>query len=251
MNFRNSILMLSVLLVMGCMPKGALPPTEVYPVQWFSGFDMAKRLVKEMPVDDQNDVRALLDKYWYAPFKLINSETQQVFSADHCNQILPVLPQLRTWRPFESRPYLYLTVMCLAAESIANARPARYSALSTFKLDVDFPRYAPKDLTLMISRSETERVLQDNAIVSWAQAETVKFVAKVDKYQARYEMDGAFQTVSLIARGDFNDDGIEDLLLYAQAHVVGGTYTAYRLFWVTKIDVDSPMTLIKKYSKAY
>ncbi len=250
MNLQNTVLLFGILLITACTAKGTSSLTKVYPVQWFPVSLMAQ-WGEKTPIYDQEDIQALLDKPWEYPFKLINFQTQEVFSADRCSQILPDIRQIGTDLPYESRPYLYQTAMCVAAESIAKARPAQYSALSDFKLDADFPHQAPKNMALMISLSETERVLQDDAIVSWAQAEAVKFVSKEGEYQAKYAMEGASQEISLIARGDFNHDNIEDLLLYAQAHVVGGTYTAFRLFWVTKIDVNNPITLVREYSRAY
>ncbi len=248
MNFKYSVWTFGILLIMGCAPKVTLAATKVYPVQWFSGFAMAELLLKEKtPVSDQQDIKALLDKHWYMPFELVNLQTKEVFSADRCNQVLPTITQLETDKPYEFPPFIYLTAMCAAAESIAKARPAQYSFLSSFKLDADFPLHAPKNLALVISDSEWKRVLQNKKIVSWADVETVKFVSKKDEYQAKYDLSGAYQNVSLIARGDFNHDNIEDILLYAKAHVVGGSYVSYRLFWLTKTDENSPLTLIREY----
>jgi len=246
-NYQNGALLLSLLLMMGCSPKGVLPPTAIYPVQWFPGYAMNDMLAKKAPLHDQHDVQALLDKPWDFSYKLTNLQTHQVFNADRCSQILPDLPQLETYRHFESRSFMYLTALCVATESIAKARPARYSALSTFKLDAELPQHVPKNLALIISVSEWKKIAQNKKIVSWAQAETVKFVSKDGEYRAKYAMIGAYQEISLIARGDFNHDGVEDLLLLAQSHVVGGTYAAHRLFWVTKKNTNSPITLIREF----
>ncbi len=248
MNFKYSVLIFGVLLIMGCSPKVTLATTEVYSVQWFQGFAMAGLLLKEEPpVRNQKDIQGLLDKPWYMPFELINLQTKKVFSADRCNQVLPTITQLETDKPSEFPPFIYLTVMCAAAESIVKARPAQYSFLSSFKLDAGFPLHAPKNMALVISVSEWKRISQNTKIVSWADVETVKFVSKKDKYQAKYDLIDAYQNVSLIARGDFNHDNIEDILLYVKAHVVGGSYVSYRLFWLTKTDENSPLTLIREY----
>ena len=247
MNFKYSAWMFGILLIMGCAPKVTLAATKVYPVQWFSGFTMAQWLIKKAPVSDQKDIQALLDKPWEYPVKLIHLRTKEVFSADRCSQILPAITKLETYRPSEFTPFSKQAVMCVAAESIAKARPAQYSFLSSFKLDADFPLHAPKNLALVISDSEWKRVLQNKKIVSWADVETVKFVSKKDEYQAKYDLSGAYQNVSLIARGDFNHDNVEDILLYAKAHVVGGSYVSYRLFWLTKTDENSPLALIREY----
>ncbi|MCF6338767.1 MAG: hypothetical protein L3J84_12600 [Gammaproteobacteria bacterium] len=248
MNLKYSVLMFGVLLIMGCASKVTLATTEVYPVRWFPGFAMAGLLLKEKtPVGNQQDIKALLNEPWYMPFELINLQTKEVFSADRCSQILPTITQLETDKPYEFPPFIYLTAMCAAAESIIKARPAQYSFLSNFKLDADFSRHAPKNLALVISVSEWKRILQNTKIVSWADVETVKFVSKKDEHQAKYDLTGAYQEVSLIARGDFNYDNIEDILLYVKAHVVDGSYVSYRLFWLTKTDENSSLTLIREY----
>jgi len=247
MSVKNSVLMFGILLSMGCASKGILPATDVYPVQWFPDFAMARMLETKVSVHNQQDIKALLDKPWYMPFKLINLQTQEVFSADRCSQVMPMVTQLTTYQSYEFPPFVYLTSMCTAAQAIVKARPAQYSFLSDFALDVDFPLHAPKNLAFVPSGSEWKRILQNKKIVSWADVETATFVSKKDEYQAKYELVGAFQEFSLIARGDFNFDGIEDLLLYSMNYVVGGSYVSYHLFWLTKTDENSPITLIKEY----
>ncbi len=232
---------------MGCTPKGMLPATEIYLVQWFSGFTMDQWLVKTPSMNDQQDVQALLEKPWEYPVKLINLQTQEVFSADNCRQILPIITQVTTYKSYESRPFSKLVAMCVATESIAKAHPAQYSFLSDFKLDANFPVYAPKNLAYVPSSSEWKRVSQNKKIVSWADVETVKRVSKEGEYPAVYAVVGGFHELSIIARGDFNHDNIEDILLYTKDYVVGGSHVAYKLFWFTKTDADSPLTLFKEY----
>jgi len=251
MNVKNSVLIFGVLLIVGCASKGILPATEVYPVQWFPGFDITERLAKNIPVYEQQEVQALLEKPWEDSFELINSQTQEVFNADHCSQILPDITQLSTYEEeYRVRFFSRQAAICIAAESIAKARPAQYSFLSDFKLDADFPVHAPKNLASIMpsdfARSERQRILQNKAIVSWADVRTVKLVSKEGEHPAAYAMMGGFQELSLIARGDFNHDNIEDILLYTKDYFVAG-YNAYRLFWLTKTDENSPLTLFREY----
>ncbi|MBN4080610.1 hypothetical protein JYT31_02995 [Beggiatoa alba] len=240
-------LLFSAFLMMACTPKDSLPPTDVFPVKWFPGFTMTQWLTKKPPMHDQHDVQALLDKPWGYPVKLINLQTQHVFRAEQCSEILSDINQLQPANESEIYAFAKQAAMCVAAESIANARPAEYSALSTFKLDADLPRHLPKNLALVISSSEWQRIVQNKEIVSWADVGTVKFVSKDSEYHAKYALVGAFQELSLIARGDFNADGTEDLLLHTMDYVVGGSYVTYRLFWITKINTNSPITLIREY----
>ncbi len=236
--------------MVACTYKGNLSMAGGgYPVKWFPGFRMADLLAKKTLVHDQSNIQALLDKPWYGLFKLINVQTQQVITADRCNQILPDIAQLQTIRGGDVSPYAEMSAMCVATESIANARPAQYSALSGFKLDANFPRQAPKNLAFITSSSEWQDIVQNKKIVSWAQVQAVKFESKKGEYQAKYTLvnGSGYQEVLLIARGDFNQDGIEDLLLFAKGRVVGGTYGSFRLFWITKIKANSPLTLIREY----
>jgi len=249
--FQHIILLLFVLLIMACTPREVVSPVaNVFPVQWFPGFAMSGLLANPFPVRNQNDVQALLDKPWYSSFKFVHVQKREVFSMDRCNQILPEIAQLETYQPYD-RSYLYLATMCVATESIAKAHPSQYSALSGFTLDEDAPWHLPKDLRFPVSDLGGKTVPNNEEIVSWAAVDSVTFTSQDGPYQARYVLENAFQEISLIARGDFNHDDIEDILLLAQSNIADIPYTAYRLFWVTKVDENSPITLIRKYSIAY
>ncbi len=245
MNFKNSILIFGIVLITGCTPKGMLPATELYPVQWFSGFDITEKLTKNIPVHNQQEVKTLLEKPWESPFQFTHLQTQETFSADRCSQILPDITQWSTDESYGSRQ----ASICIAAESIAKARPAQYSFLSDFTLDVDFPLHAPKNLASIMptdSEKERQRILQNKAMVSWADVRTVKLVTEEGEHPAMYAMMGGFQALSLIARGDFNHDNIEDILLYTEDYFVAGS-NAHRLFWLTKTAENSPLTIIREY----
>jgi len=247
MKYKNGVFLFSILFVVACVPKGSVPPGDILPVKWFSDFAMTEQLKEMAPVHNQHDIQAMLNKRWYSPFKLINIKTKKVLNVNRCSQILPTITQLQPVHENEIYAYAELAAMCVATESIVKARPAIRSALSTFKLDADLPLHLPKNLALIISVSEWKEIAQNKDIVSWAQVEKVEFVSKISEYKAKYAMAGAYQEIALIARGDFNHDGIEDLLLFAKSHVVGGTYAAYRLFWVTKKNTNSRITLIREF----
>jgi len=75
MSSQYSVLLFSILLMMGCMSKGVLSTADGFLVQWFPGFTMAEQLAKKVPVHNQHDVQALLDKPWDFSYKLANLQT--------------------------------------------------------------------------------------------------------------------------------------------------------------------------------
>jgi hypothetical protein len=48
------------------------------------------------------------------------------------------------------------------------------------------------------------------------------------------DSDGASQTLSVLARGDWNGDGIEDLMLKREISLEGGSYSAVGLALITR-----------------
>ena len=61
------------------------------------------------------------------------------------------------------------------------------------------------------------------------------------------EDDGLRQHLTEIARADFNDDGIEDILLSETVHATQGTYRTYDLIILTRKSIDGKYEKIKPH----
>ena len=61
------------------------------------------------------------------------------------------------------------------------------------------------------------------------------------------ENDGLRQHLTEVARADFNDDGIEDILLSETVHATQGTYRTYNLIILTRKSIDGKYEKIKPH----
>ena len=69
-------------------------------------------------------------------------------------------------------------------------------------------------------------------------------------FQASYHHhEGGTQELALVAKGDFNGDGIEDMLITSRDSVEGGSYRAIRLFLLTRISASSAITVLREYEQ--
>ena len=62
--------------------------------------------------------------------------------------------------------------------------------------------------------------------------------------EATYADETARQHLVLLARGDFDGDGFEDLLLLSEGQLPEGSYEATRLFLVTQTAAEAQLTLL-------
>ena len=63
-------------------------------------------------------------------------------------------------------------------------------------------------------------------------------VTDVEQNKLICEDDGLRQHLTEVARADFNDDGIEDILLSEAVHATQGTYRTYDLIILTRKSMD-------------
>lgn len=61
--------------------------------------------------------------------------------------------------------------------------------------------------------------------------------------QIRTSKTGKARFLSLLAEGDFDHDGFDDILLYAGDSMIGGTYSASNLYIVSRVRKNGPLVL--------
>lgn len=136
---------------------------------------------------------------------------------------------------------------CHAARIIADASPAERTYLAGFVMDAEQVRDLPVWLAFTINNDDERKVrklqegggtlgdfIGDAAIVAGRNEATI------------HEGWGGRQSLSIAARGDFNGDGIEDLLVSSYAWIEGGSYTAVALSIVTRVAAGAPLTVVER-----
>lgn len=137
---------------------------------------------------------------------------------------------------------------CHALKALQEAAQPNRSFLSDFKFDDHSVGRLPPNVGLIISKEDVRRIQQANeAGLSWAQAETLTNVKVIKGQKLVVEGEGWGVRLEIYAKGDFTNDGIEDLLIMTHGWMTGGTYQAIRLVLLTASKPKEILTLVKEY----
>ena len=137
---------------------------------------------------------------------------------------------------------------CQALTMVLDAAPAVVSYLRPFAFDEGLPDRAPWQLATIWSASEAQQIAAERPDATWRQA----LFAPLDEFSAcgthcgRYIGPGAVQAVRLVARGDFDGDGVEDMLVSSSEAARGGSYQAYRMLVLTRRMPDGRVELVRE-----
>jgi hypothetical protein len=178
----------------------------------------------------------------------------EVYNGEHSATIANCADYLR-YAPlhYEPRSDLELRVLrswgtdCWALNALKEVAPAKIALLRDFRLDTAAPRYLPPELATALSKHESRAAqLADEQGLTWQQHQhNLKVLATTDTITVQ---NGPERTqLEIYARGDFNHDGIEDILIRDDSSIVGGTYSDSRLFLLTRTTPDARLKILKKY----
>lgn len=153
------------------------------------------------------------------------------------------------------KAYVLKSIGCYAAREILHAIKPKASYVTDFKMDATGARDLPAALFLVMSDFETAKVKRADVegktledIVGPKATFTAEVNPRGDAPMVRVNDGfGGIDNISLLARGDVNHDGLEDLLISISSTVVGGSYTANDLYVVTRLGPHAPMKVLKAY----
>lgn len=216
-------------------------------VSWYSGYKMPDLLVQSVKITNIDDIKALLAKKWYAEFPAISLVSpDKIITLSSCRTYLDNSgKQLNTVRERDNAAFMEITAMCVATEFIVNGKLSKQTFLSGLLFDNKLPDKLPAQLALVISEAESAKLLNNKKIKYWSHINKITSVSKNSINHATYTHDSGSQELELVAKGDFNADGIEDMLLTSRDSVEGGTYSATRLFVLTKLSKDVAIELLE------
>ena len=139
-------------------------------------------------------------------------------------------------------PYNLVGLYCYAAKLILDGKQAKKSYVENLKIDGNIAKYLPADMEYMVSPEEPRYISG-----SWADIEKLKAV-KVTSKEVIFSSKDAYHSVSKIAAGDFNGDGVQDILLLITHSVKQGTHFEKYLYVLTRFDSNNILKTIKKYN---
>lgn len=224
---------------------GALPTEdEVYPIWWSPSLELDSL--------DQIDDR-LERKFWPD-----QSEGIPVYKGEWPGDDQSFIDSCASYDKLRKEGYyarynhdmkilLFHTAKCHAIEMLREANPAKKSYVRDFKLDADSINYLPAlvDASASCDRLCRQYVANERRI-SWK--EFAGLDSQSMKYEGDYVMEGEVSgsdlTLEILARADFNGDGLEDLLLMVDADAIGGTWGTTRLYLLSREKPESVLWVL-------
>lgn len=209
-----------------------------------SGFTLPALLLHPEPADKAQQPAHLLGKPWYAAIEVTTGQHAQPTMLNNCTDYLVASPAVRPLREYETAAFTELAANCHAASLIAAAQPSRHSFIDNRLIDETLPQRIPSQLAMITSSSEQALISSGK---TWVQVNTfTKFTAKLPD-AGLYEHHQGEQELAEMARGDFDGDGLEEVLLSSFDRVSGGSYAGMRLFLVSRKVSGQPYQLRQVY----
>jgi len=141
------------------------------------------------------------------------------------------------------RPQILNLARCRAIAMLAQAKPARVSYLRDFVLNAGALDYLPALVNLYPSCEFICYAIAANERgIAFTKFETLLVVDVRSDDEMVVWTTGWMVILSIVARGDFTTDGVDDMLLLANGGATEGTYDASHLYLMTR---DAPGAVLR------
>ena len=233
------VLVSSVLLGSGCNAAN----TEINPYynkdnQSGAFFD------NSVVLSSASDFLSLLDKPWDYPSDLKHKKLGSK-TVSNCLQLKKHISDgFSAAKAYEHGIVSAQSVICSMWEQMASFKSYKISHMNTLSLNKEFAVQAPARFALLISNDQVKKA---GAAASWNAVSKIKEVKSHNEMQSTYyDYSGSIQRLTLMAKGDYNGDGVEDQLLYMENSVEGGSYSSAKAYLITRMTADAPIKLLKE-----
>ena len=171
--------------------------------------------------------------------------------ANSCKSVLRLFPE--GYWPYsgpDQSQYFSQYSYCKVLEIALALHESKKSYVSTFEVTKDSIKKLPKVFAHIPSSKEYDRVQKNPKIKTLEDATPIIKFTPLNHYAGEaQDSSGGKLFISLRAKGDFNGDGIEDLVINVTNSVVGGTYLSYIVYIMTKDKKDGDWILLARYPK--
>lgn len=220
-------------------------------VSWHSGYTMPTLLAKPIQSASIVDLAEIIRRNWYSEFKVTseNAPNEKIKLSSCSDYLVRSDLKLRTVANPDAVPFMEIALMCRATQLMQTARTPERSYLQTVQFNEYLPKFLPKAIAMVVSVSEQARIDADKSIKYLDDVNPTTRVELLGPFQARYHHEGGAQELALVAKNDFNGDGIEDMLITSRDSVEGGSYSAIRLFLLTRVSAANAITVLREYKQ--
>ncbi|WNO59746.1 hypothetical protein [Rheinheimera sp. MMS21-TC3] len=201
--------------------------------------------IEQVPLNTPAQVQSLQNKEWYFTRQLINAEQQKV-EANSCEKLTKLLNEgFKAVSYREQSSVDTINRVCSVWSHIGQLTASKTTYLSLLKHGEILPEKMPAELALIISKDDERRLAKAS---SWQDMSQISKIEIINADQAvYYDNSGGIQRLTIMAKGDYNQDGIEDAVLYMANAVEQGSYSSTYGYIITKLAADAPYTLLKQF----
>ena len=196
-------------------------------------------------LETPEQVNALFSKNWFYSYEVV-LDSKPAIKVDSCKVLSKALQEGYKSANYKEQVALLATnKICTTWTDMGKLKPSKESFLSSFKHSLALPKQMPPELALIISNDDERRLAKAS---SWEEMSHIAKVEPVNDDQAiYYDNSGGIQRLTIMAKGDYNQDGIEDIVLHLANAVERGSYSSSYSYIVTRLAADAPYTLIKQF----
>jgi len=210
-----------------------LAQKTTFPVKW----------TKEVSVKDVGEIGALQDRPVDLSRACANCELELTDEKDEKKKV-KIKTCKEYWDYLQKGYYAYTTyditmqgwfrLDCGILQFLEKAAPSKISYLNDFTLSKESLRYMPASLIVDFGGTSEEARDAESQLLSDL-GDKLEITQK-DKYNLslKYKAVDTENSIKLLAWGDYNRDGIEDILVYLTHHYIGGSGRSYESVVLTR-----------------
>jgi hypothetical protein len=187
--------------------------------------------------ETKRDAKSLLASKWNDSFQVRKPGESLVYNVQSCSDYFRV--REKNAEPISDLDLPVYSYMCLQCEATSLALGAK-------KGDDQYIRNLKLDETLAdVLPSEIEFGQDVPKGKTWKEVSGVKFVEATKTYLSFKSLSFGYRLYP-IAYGDFNSDGLTDLMIILQSYALDGNYTLSSCFVLTRTSKDKLLQVVKR-----
>lgn len=233
------------LLLLSLLPSMNAVSAEVEIPTYYSQHNQSTVFfVKPVDAVSSADFISMYDTKWYYEESLKHDESgdKQVST---CADLVGSLNA--GYRSQTNDEYDYISAvnhLCVTWREIAKLGVSDKTYLDSLQLNKSLASVLPPQIAMTISKHDKSRLM---TMPSWDAMSAMMNVTPLNHDQAIFETKTSTQKLTVMAKGDYNKDGVEDVLVYLEDNVKGGTYSAVRAFVLTRLEGGDTFTLLHQW----
>lgn len=238
-------LLLRVIFALTLLVFGKVMASELIPPQYLDSERTDRFFARELakPSKENMQLRNSLDWGYGLELRRVSGDTKSVSNCkDLSNASSAGFTAAKAYEYGAFKAYL---TQCQTWSEMAKLAASKRSYISKFKLDDRFPSLAPSALAFVISNESAEKA---KTLSTWDETDRIQRTQVASPVRAEYfDATDGFQVITIVAKGDYNADGIEDIVIEKENSVLSGSYSSSHGYVLTRMTEQALFTVLAEW----